>query len=104
MVSYRRLTTADAPWLVRVGGITILESHGQSAPPEIMQSYLDRSFNEDACRAELSDEQNTFMAVDYNGQTAGYSKIIFNTPHPMVSVEPVTKLERLYLLKEFYGL
>lgn len=104
MVSYQRLTAGDASWLARVGGLTILESHGSSAPPEIMQSYIDRSFSEDACRAELSDAQNIFTAVDYKGQRAGYSKIILNTPHPMVDLDPVTKLERLYLLKDFYGL
>lgn len=104
MISYERLTPADAPWLAKVGGITILESHGHSAPAEVMQAYLDRSFSEEACRTELSDEKNIFTAVHYNEQRAGYSKIIFNTPHPMVSLQPVTKLERLYLLKEFHDL
>lgn len=103
MVSYKRLTPADAALLAQVGGVTVLESHGHSAPAEIMQAYANKSFSEEACRAELSDEKNIFTAVYCNGQPAGYSKIIFATPHPMVPLQPVTKLERLYLLKEFYG-
>lgn len=69
-----------------------------------MEAYVARSFNEAACRAELSDLKNIFMGVWYNGQPAGYSKIICNTPHPQVPLAPVTKLERIYLLQEYYGL
>lgn len=90
--------------LASVGGKSLLESHGHSAPMEIMQAYVDRSFSEEACRAELGDEQNLFWAVFSNGEPAGYFKIICNVPHPSVPLQPVTKLERLYLLKEYYGL
>jgi len=30
--------------------------------------------------------------------------LFFNSPHPNIALQNVTKLERLYLLKEFYGL
>lgn len=103
MVSFRELTPADAPLLARIGGTSVLESHGHSAPAAVMQAYVDQSFSVEACRAELSDPQNCFWAVEDGGETAGYFKIIRHTPHPMVPLQPVTKLERLYLLKEFYG-
>jgi diamine N-acetyltransferase len=90
--------------LAEIGGVSLLDSHGHSAPAAIMQQYVDRHFNEEACRAELSDETNLFTAIFYKGQPAGYSKLIFNTPHPAISLQPVTKLERLYLLKEYYDL
>lgn len=104
MISFRRLTPADAALLARIGGISLIESHGHSAPAETMQAYRDRAFTEEACHAELSNEANVFSAVFYNNQPAGYSKILFNSPHPAVDLQPVTKLERLYLLKEFYDL
>jgi ribosomal protein S18 acetylase RimI-like enzyme len=104
MVSMKRLTPADAALLARIGGRSLLESHGHSAPGQMMQAYADKSFSEEACRAELRDEKNIFHAVFYNSQPAGYSKIILAAPHPAVALRPVTKLERLYLLKEFYGL
>jgi ribosomal protein S18 acetylase RimI-like enzyme len=102
MVSFFRLTPGDAALLARIGGASLLESHGHSAPAEVMQQYVDRNFNEQACREELADDNNIFTAVVYNNQPAGYSKIILNTPHPAVNLQPVTKLERLYLLKEYY--
>jgi ribosomal protein S18 acetylase RimI-like enzyme len=104
MVSYERLSPADAPLLSSIGGITLLQSHGHSAPAEVMQEYVNSSFHEAACRGELSEAQNIFTAVYYNGQLAGYSKLVVDTPHPSVPLQPVTKLERMYLLDEFFGL
>jgi diamine N-acetyltransferase len=104
MISFVRLTPADAALLSEIGGISLLESHGHSAPGEIMQAYVDKSFSEEACVAELSDENNIFNAVFYNNKPAGYSKIVFDYPHSAVPLQPVTKMERLYLLKEFYAL
>lgn len=104
MISLCRLTTDDAALLARIGGISLIESHGHSAPAETMQAYKDRAFTEEACRAELSNRDNVIFAVFFNQEAAGYSKIVFASPHPAVALQPVTKLERLYLLKEFYGL
>lgn len=103
MVSFYRMTPADAALLAKIGGISLLESHGHSAPAEIMQQYVANSFSEEACRAELADDNNIFTAVVYQNEPVGYSKIILRTPHPLVDLHPVTKLERLYLLKEYYG-
>jgi ribosomal protein S18 acetylase RimI-like enzyme len=104
MISFVRLGPSDAALLSKVGGITIFESHGHSAPADVMQAYVDKNFNEEACRAELTEEDNIFQAIIYNHQPAGYSKIVFDCPHPAVPLLQVTKMERLYLLKEFHGL
>ena len=104
MISLVRMTPTDASLLSTIGGVTLLQSHGHSAPAEVMQAYVDKSFSEEACLAELMDGHNIFHAIFYNDQPAGYSKIVFNCPHPAVTLQPVTKMERLYLLKEFYDL
>lgn len=103
MVSFFRMTPADAALLARIGGTSLLESHGHSAPAEIMQQYVENSFSEEACRTELTDGNNIFTAVVYNQEPVGYSKVILRTPHSLVDLQPVTKLERLYLLKDYYG-
>ncbi len=104
MISLERLTPSDSVMLSSIGGITLLESHGHSAPAEVMQAYVDKSFSERACFAELSDKKNIFYVIFYNNEPAGYSKIVFNCPHPAVPLQPVTKMERLYLLKDFFEL
>ncbi len=85
-----------------MGGASLLESHGHSAPAAVMKQYVEDHFNTESCEVELKEQTNVFTAIYFNGQPAGYSKIIFNTPCPAASLQPVTKLERLYLLKEFY--
>jgi ribosomal protein S18 acetylase RimI-like enzyme len=104
MALLRQLTEADAAMLAKIGGKTLLESHGHSAPAEVMQEYVDRSFSEQACRTELSNPGNVFYGAFHNSELVGYSKVILSTPHPAVTLQPVTKLERLYLLEEFHGL
>ena len=104
MVSIVHLTPSDATMLAQIGGITLIESHGHSAPAAIMQEYVNKNFSREACLAELIEKNNIFYAVLYNNQPAGYSKIVFDCPHPAVPLEAVTKMERLYLLKEFYNL
>ena len=104
MISLRRLTVDDAALLSEIGGITLIQSHGHSATAEVMQAYREKAFSVEACRAELAEEHNVFHAVYYNNEPAGYSKIILAEPHPAVPLQPVTKLERLYLLQNFYDL
>lgn len=104
MVSIVRLTPSDVTMLAAIGGTTLIESHGNSAPAAIMQEYVKKNFSKEACIAELNEESNIFYAVFFNNQPAGYSKIVFDCPHPATHLQPVTKMERLYLLKEFYDL
>ncbi len=104
MTTIVRLAPLDAGLLAKLGGTTLVESHERSAPAEVMQEYVNKNFSTEACREELLEENNIFYVAFYNGSPAGYSKIIFDCPCPATPLQPVTKLERLYLLKEFYKL
>ena len=97
-------TVADAALLSRVGGQSLIESHGHSAPAAIMESYRDEKFTIAALAKELADPANIFHVIYHNGQAAGYSKIIYRQPVAQVAQQRLTKLERLYLLKEYYSL
>lgn len=97
-------TAEDLPLLSRIGGQTIIESHGRSAPAAVMQAYVGEKFSEAALREELRDERNIFHLIRYKGEVAGYSKIIHDVPIDPVPQKHLTKLERLYLLESFHGL
>lgn len=103
MISIVRLTPADAQMLSAMGGTSLLQSHGHSAPAEIMQAYVDNNFNVEACLAELSDEANIFYAAYYNGAPAGYFKTTHHVPHKLIDTQAVTKLSRLYVLSEYFN-
>lgn len=104
MISIRRATTADYRILSEIGIRSVTESHGHSASPEDFDPFVQRYFTEEAFRADLEDPGNIYHIILYDNVPAGYSKLKLNICHPVIKEEKVAKLERLYLLKEFYGL
>ena len=104
MISIVKALPQDANLLSHIAAISIVESHGHSAPSHIMQSYVDEKLTEAALRLELEDPANVYYLLYYNDGLAGYSKIIYNVAIEPVAATNITKMERLYLLGEFYGL
>lgn len=104
MISVLRAKPNDFNLISELGRQTFIESHGSSASQEDIDYYIKDKYNPKVVQEELLDLNNIYHLVYYNNQLAGYSKISINTPHPTIKVENVTKLERLYLLKEFYNL
>jgi ribosomal protein S18 acetylase RimI-like enzyme len=97
-------TIHDCKILTRIGSRSLLESHGRSAPAPVMQAYLSEKFTEAALEQELANPQNIFNIIYHNHQPAGYSKIIYRQPLKQVPQKKITKMERLYLLQEYYSL
>mgnify|MGYP003575291655 CR=1 FL=1 len=104
MVFLRPLTPADAEMLATVGGVSLIQSHGHSAPAPVMQAYVTKSFSVENCRAELADPAHIFYGAFYNGEPAGYFKITYRKPHEAIALQPVTYLERIYLLQQYLSL
>lgn len=103
MINLQQAIAADAGLIAGIGAKTFLESHGNSAPAADIESYVAVKFDPKAIVEELNDPDNIFHIIYYQAKAVGYSKIIFNTPHPLISSGTVTKLERFYLLEEFHG-
>lgn len=104
MVTIKIATTKDANILSQIGKVTIMQSHGHSAPEKDMNSYRDNNFNLDSIKKELSDSKNLYCIIHHNNQAVGYSKIILNSSNKNISQQNVTMLERLYILAEFHDL
>ncbi len=103
-ISVIRATVKDSQLLAGMGRITFLEAHGNSASADIVTAYVNQNYSEAVLTAQLNDPVNLYHLIYYSGAPAGYSKIIYNTSNANISSPQVTKLERIYLLKEFYGL
>jgi ribosomal protein S18 acetylase RimI-like enzyme len=104
MISVIKATERDCNSIVSIGKESVAESHKGSSSTEIMNEFLERKYNHDAIMEELNDINNIYYIINYNGKPAGFSKIVLNASHPNIVSENVTKLDRIYLLKEFYGL
>ena len=94
----------DSHLLSKLATLTFIESHGHSAKSEDINHYAAEKYNADILKEELLDRKNIFHIIYHNNQAAGYSKIILNFPYHNSQTCNITKLERLYLLKEFYNL
>ena len=103
MIKIVKATESDVFAIARIGRQSFLEAHKASAPEEILNTYLDNKFTNKIIRTELADSSNHFYLIYYNNNIAGYSKIVFDGMHANIRSNQTTKLERLYLLKEFYG-
>ena len=104
MTSITKVKKKDFQLLSNIGKTSFIESHGSNAPIAEINIYLNEKFNDEVLKEELNDLKNIYHIVYHDNQPAGYSKIIFNTPHPNIQLKNVTKVERLYLLKEFHNL
>jgi len=104
MTTIRKATVADVELLAELGRQTFIESHGHSAATEDVETYINTAYNPEACKQELEDANNIYHFIYYNNQPAGFSKIILNSPAQAVAAINITKLERIYVLKEFYNM
>ena len=94
----------DIELLTELGRQTFIESHGHSAAPADIEAYITNKFTKDACKAALENVNNHYAIIYHDNKPAGYSNIIFDVAHENIPFKNVTKLDRLYLLKQFYDL
>jgi GNAT superfamily N-acetyltransferase len=90
--------------LAEIGKNSFWESHGHSASEEDITAYIVRHFNAEAFRKDLTEAANLYHIIYHENQMAGYSKMILNQSNENIVMQPLAKLERLYLTKSFYGL
>jgi GNAT superfamily N-acetyltransferase len=104
MISIRVATIPDAHLLSILAPQAHMESHGHSAKAEDHEVYISKKLSEDAFIREISNPDFLYHLIFVDDAPAGYSKIILNQQHPLIAEHPVAKLERIYLLKPYYGI
>ncbi|MES2703181.1 MAG: GNAT family N-acetyltransferase [Bacteroidota bacterium] len=102
MITIHKATAKDSDVLTAIGRQSFIESHGRSAAQHDIDEYVAKTYTQEAISDDLSDPANNYHIITYNSKPAGYSKIILNSGHPNIALHNVTKMERLYLLQEFY--
>jgi hypothetical protein len=103
MINIQKATTPDYKIIARIGRIAVEEAHRESCSEQDMNDFLGTYYNDDAIKAELSDPCNIYHLLTYNGHPAGFSKIVLNAAHPNIVTPAATKLDRIYLLDQYFG-
>lgn len=93
---------SHAEIIAKIGAQSFIESHGSSASKPDIDKYVSEKFTVEQFKKELSDTAAIFRLLYYDGMPAAYSKIIPSCANPMLSEKEVCKMERLYVLKDFY--
>jgi diamine N-acetyltransferase len=104
MTSILRAAEKDYSTIVNIGKRSVTEAHKDSCASEILNEFIERTYNDDTIKKDLSDQSNIYHIINYNGQPIGFSKIIFNAAHPDIAWKNIAKLDRIYLLNEFHGI
>lgn len=104
MMLIRPATVNDAGILAQLGAQSFVQSHGHSAAEADITTYVLNTYTSAKFADELNNPANIFHIIYYKNQVAGYSKMQHKVKHPNLQPAPLSKLERLYLLKDFYGL
>lgn len=93
----------DVTTLIKIGMVAVELAHRKSCAAADLAEYLNAHYSHEAITNELTDPNNHYHIICYNGQPAGFSKIIYNTAHANIKERNVTKLDRIYLLEPYFG-
>jgi ribosomal protein S18 acetylase RimI-like enzyme len=103
MISITRANAAEYQTIADIGRISVTEAHRGSCPDEDLNSFIEKNYNGEAIGAELNDKNNIYHIICWDGEPAGFSKIILNAAHADIQQKNVTKLDRIYLLSNFFN-
>ena len=94
----------DVHMLSDVARRSFVEAFGHSAPAEVIAEYVATKFSKTHLEIDVKTTDNRYLLLFFGEQLAGYSKIVVNSSHPEIKAQNVTKLDRLYILKQFHGM
>lgn len=103
-INISTIHVSEVEMLSELSKQTFWESHGHSADKKDIQLYVERYFNIETLLHTLNEPSIYYRKIIIDNQLAGYTKLILNSSHLLTNIKPIAKFERLYLLKDFYGL
>lgn len=99
----RKVEQNEVEVLVALATQIFLEAFAEHNSKSDMQDYVKSNLSIRQLTKELSTKGSRFFFADYRGQVVGYLKINFkNAQTEKVDFESL-EIERIYLLREFYG-
>jgi ribosomal protein S18 acetylase RimI-like enzyme len=103
MIKIVKCSNKHVDLIIDLAKKTFLESHGESASKEDVERFIFKTYTKQLILKELTQPTIEYHIIYCNNKAAGYSKIEINRSNPAIGQSNITKLDRFYLLKEFYG-
>lgn len=102
-IEIRKVTLCDIEHLQKIGRQTFQETFSASNSEENMQNYLQEAFSEEKLTAEINDENSEFYFAILDKEIIGYLKLNFGASQTELKDNKALEIERIYVLKAFYG-
>ena len=102
-IGIKRVSLIDLDQLQRIGKQTFSEAFSGGNTDENMEKYLKEGFSTEKLTAELKDKNSEFYFATINKKIIGYLKINFGPSQTELKDDKALEIERIYVLKEFYG-
>ena len=100
---FRKCTIEDLHMLVEVSKSTFIVAFEADNNPKDFNTYIERAFNTNRIKDELSNPNSTFYFVYKENNLVGYLKLnIGNAQTEQLDLEGM-ELERIYVLDEYQG-
>ena len=102
-ISIQKITTRNIDQLQKIGRQTFYETFSESNTEENMATYLDEGFSVAKLTSELNNENAEFYFALQNDNPIGYLKLNFGPSQTELQDDSGLEIERIYVLKEYYG-
>jgi ribosomal protein S18 acetylase RimI-like enzyme len=102
-IEIKKISKNDIVQLQIVGRQTFYETFSEGNTEENMKNYLSEGFSVEKLTTELDDKNSEFYFAILNNKAIGYLKINFGKSQTELQDQNAVEIERIYILKEFYG-
>ncbi len=99
----RKVTLKDVEQLKIIGRQTFFETFEAGNTEENMKKYLEESFSTKVVTSELKNTNSEFYFAILENKVIGYLKVNFGDVQTELKNNNAIEIERIYVLKEFYG-
>jgi ribosomal protein S18 acetylase RimI-like enzyme len=102
-IEIHRVTLNDIDQLQKIGRQTFFETFSAGNTEENMTKYLHESFSIEKLTAELVNQNSELYFAIFNDNITGYLKLNFGQSQTELKDNKALEIERIYVLKDFYG-
>ncbi|MBE8720785.1 GNAT family N-acetyltransferase [Sphingobacterium pedocola] len=102
-IEIKKVTINDIVQLQKIGRQTFQETFSLGNTIENMTKYLDEGFSIGKLTTEHRDDDAEFYFAALDDKVIGYLKLNFGQSQTELKEDKALEIERIYVLKEFYG-
>lgn len=102
-VEITQVKESDIEQLQLIGKQTFQETFSAKNSEEDMQMYLNEAFSFTKLINEIQDKNTLFYFAKYHNEVIGYLKLNHGKSQTELKDDKAVEIERIYVLKDFYG-